>query len=273
MRSNTKKQNTIVIILLVLGGIIMSFPFFWMIISSFKPERELFTETISIFPKNPTLEHYTNLIENMKFITYLKNTLIIVFFAFIGLFFNALAGYAFAKFDFLLKEKLFLILLSTMMIPGQVTMIPNYLLLNKFDLTNTMAGIVLPGMASGFAIFLFRQFMSTIPTDLIEASRLDGAGELRIFLQIILPVAKPIIAVQSIMTFIGSWNSFLWPLIMANDENLYTLSVGLSLLKGQYRGDYALQMAGASFMVIPVVIVFIIFQNQIIDGHTMSGIK
>ena len=148
-----------------------------------------------------------------------------------------------------------------MMIPGQVTMIPVYLLINAMGLTNTMAGIVLPGLVGAFGIFLFRQFMSTIPTDLIEASRLDGAGELRIFFRLIVPITKPVFAVQGILAFIGAWNSFLWPLIMANDQKLYTLSVGLQLLKGQHGSDFGLQMAGAAFMVVPIIIVFSFFQN------------
>jgi multiple sugar transport system permease protein len=160
-----------------------------------------------------------------------------------------------------------------MMIPGQVTMIPVYLILNMMNLTNTMVGIVLPGLVGAFGIFLFRQFMSTIPNELLEATRLDGASEFRLFVQIVLPLTKPILAVQGILTFIAGWNSFLWPLIIANDEKLYTLSVGLSLLKGQYGGNYALQMAGSAFMIIPVIIIFIIFQKHIIENYTISGMK
>jgi multiple sugar transport system permease protein len=159
------------------------------------------------------------------------------------------------------------------MIPGQVTMIPVYLLLNYIHLTNTMIGIVLPGLVGAFSIFLFRQFMSTIPDELLEATRLDGASEWRTFLQIVLPMSKPILAVQAILTFIAGWNSFLWPLIIANDEKLYTLSVGLSLLKGQYAGNYALQMAGSAFMVIPIIIIFIFFQKHIIENFSITGMK
>ncbi|MNI37815.1 L-arabinose transport system permease protein AraQ [compost metagenome] len=184
-----------------------------------------------------------------------------------------MAGYAFAKFDFPGKNKFFYIILATMMIPGQVTMIPTYLIINQLHLVNTMAGIVLPGLVGAFAIFLFRQFMTTIPIDLLEAARLDGAGELRIFFQLMVPIVKPVFAVQGILTFIGAWNSFLWPLIIANDERLYTLSVGLSLLKGQYGTEFGLQMAGAAFMVVPIIIIFIFFQKHIIEGYTISGIK
>ncbi|WP_173915411.1 carbohydrate ABC transporter permease [Halobacillus sp. Marseille-Q1614] len=273
----TKKKNKmekyLVLTLLILGGIVVSIPFIWMISSSFKPESEVLAIPPTIFPENPTLENYINLFTNMNFTVYLRNTLIIVFFSFIGLLFNAMAGYGFAKYQFKGREKVFYLVLATMMIPGQVTMIPVYLILNEMGLTNTMTGIVLPGLAVAFSIFLFRQFMTTVPDDLLEAARLDGAGEFYIFFKLVVPIAKPIFAVQGILTFIAGWNSFLWPLIIANDESLYTLSVGLSLLQGQYANNFALQMAGAAFMVVPIIIIFSFFQKYIVEGFTMSGIK
>ncbi|MDN4620922.1 carbohydrate ABC transporter permease [Paenibacillus sp. PsM32] len=265
--------KTVIIALLLIGSIAMCIPFVWMILASFKPESEVVALTPKFWPQQATIENYVRLFTEMRFATYLWNTLVIVFFSFIGLFLNAAAGYAFAKFEFPGRNVLYYLVLGTMMIPSQVTMIPVYLLLNQMNLTNTMAGIVLPGMVNAFGIFLFRQFMTTIPADLIEAARLDGASELRTFFQLVIPIAKPIFAVQGILTFIGGWNSFLWPLIIANDENLYTLSVGLSLLKGQYGGDFAIQMAGASFMVVPIVILFIFMQRHIIEGYTISGMK
>ncbi|MGV2787240.1 ABC transporter permease subunit, partial [Clostridium perfringens] len=191
------------------GGLLMMIPFIWMITSSFKPENEFTAVPPTLLPKEFTVKNYVDLFTKLDFIVYLKNTLIIVFWSFVGLFLNALAGYAFAKYEFPGNKKLFYLVLATMMIPGQVTMIPVYLLINAMGLTNTMAGIVLPGLVGAFGIFLFRQFMSTIPTDLIEASRLDGAGELRIFFQLIVPITKPVFAVQGILAFIGAWNSFL----------------------------------------------------------------
>ncbi|UXH43388.1 carbohydrate ABC transporter permease [Rossellomorea vietnamensis] len=271
--TKSKAEKLLIIVLLALGGIIVSVPFIWMISSSFKPESEVLQIPPSLIPENPTLENYVNLFESMNFGVYLRNTLIIVLFSFVGLFFNAMAGYGFAKYQFKGREKIFYIVLATMMIPAQVTMIPVYLILNEMGLTNTMTGIVLPGLAAAFSIFLFRQFMTTIPTDLIEAARLDGAGEFYIFFRLIVPIAKPIFAVQGILTFIGAWNSFLWPLIIANDESLYTLSVGLSLLQGQYANNFGLQMAGAAFMVVPIIIIFSFFQKYIVEGFTMSGIK
>jgi multiple sugar transport system permease protein len=260
-------------ITLAIGGLLISIPFIWMILSAFKTESEVMQIPPTLWPDKFTFENFVNLFENMNFALYLKNTMIIVLCSFIGLFLNAMAGYGFAKFQFKGKEKLFYLVLATMMIPGQVTMIPVYLILNEMHLTNTMVGIVLPGLVGAFSIFLFRQFMSTIPDELLEAARLDGASEFRVFMQIVLPICKPILAVQGILTFIAGWNSFLWPLIIANDENLYTLSVALALLKGQYGGNFALQMAGSTFMVVPIIVIFMFFQKYIIESYTISGMK
>ncbi|WP_349408481.1 carbohydrate ABC transporter permease [Pseudalkalibacillus sp. SCS-8] len=268
-----KIEKTIVSLLLIIGGILVSIPFLWMVASAFKPSSEVLQFPPTLFPENPTVENFVQLFERLNFAVYLKNTIIIVVLSFGGLLLNAMAGYGFAKFNFKGREPIFYLVLATMMIPAQVTMIPVYLILNELGLTNTMTGIVLPGLAAAFSIFLFRQFMTTIPMDLIEAARLDGAGEFYIFFKLIIPIAKPIFAVQGILTFIGAWNSFLWPLIIANDESLYTLSVGLSLLQGQYASNYGLQMAGAAFMVIPIIIIFSFFQKYIVEGFTMSGLK
>ena len=260
-------------ILLWVLGIVTFFPFLWMIFSSFKTNAEINQIVPSLLPKAASLDNFKELFVRMNFGLYLKNTLIVTICSFAGLFLNAMAGYGFAKYDFKGKNKLFLLVLATMMIPGQVTMIPVYLLLNSVGLTNSLTGIILPGLVGAFGVFLFRQFMSTISDEMIEAARLDGANEWYIFFKIILPLTKPILAVQGILTFIGGWNSFLWPLIIANDEKYYTLSVGLQLLQGQHGGNYALQMAGATFMVVPILIVFLIFQKYILEGFNVSGMK
>ncbi|EUJ42687.1 carbohydrate ABC transporter permease [Listeria riparia] len=260
-------------IILAVGGFFMILPFIWMVLSSVKTDAEILQIPPTIWPETFTWDNFKNLFIEMNFGVYLRNTLVIVLFSFIGLFLNAMAGYGFAKFRFRGKNQLFYLVLATMMIPGQVTMIPVYLILNMFHLTNTMTGIILPGLVGAFGIFLFRQFMSTIPDELMEAARLDGASEFFIFWKIILPVSRPVLAVQGILTFIAGWNSFLWPLIIANDEKYYTLSVGLSLLKGQYASNYALQMAGSTFMVIPIILIFMMFQKYILKGFNVSGLK
>ncbi|WP_261806779.1 carbohydrate ABC transporter permease [Lapidilactobacillus luobeiensis] len=273
MKEKTVGQKWIVGVILAILGLIFILPLVWMILSSFKTESELFTIPPTVFPKHFTWDNFNKLFTSFNFAQYLKNTLIIVLFSFFGMFLNAMAAYGFAKFKFKGKNFLFFIVLATMMIPGQVTMIPVYLIMNSLGLTNTMAGIILPGLVGAFGIFLFRQFISTISTEILEAARLDGASEWFIFWHIVIPICKPILAVQGILTFIAGWNSFLWPLIMANDDKYYTLSVGLSLLKGQYASNYALQMAGSTFMVVPIIIIFMMFQKYILQGFNVSGMK
>lgn len=256
-----------------LGALATSFPLFWMVSSSFKPQRESVDFPPTLFAEEPTLEYWAVLFTDLDFGRYFVNTLIVVAIGAFGLLFMAMAGYAFAKFDFRGKGWMFFLVLATLMIPVQVTMIPTYLILNSMNLTNTLVGIALPTLVSGFSIFLFRQFMLTIPTEVLEAARIDGAGEFSIFWGIVLPMSGPILAVQAVLTFITGWNSFLWPLIIAGDQKLYTLSVGLALLNQQIAVNPSLQMAAASLMVVPVLFVFVVFQRYVIQGFALSGLK
>jgi multiple sugar transport system permease protein len=268
------RTGTIVIgALLAAGALVTAFPFVWMLFASVKPRSESVAYPPQLLPQQPTFEYYVELFVSLDFGRYLVNTLLIVVICMIGLLLMAAAGYGFAKFSFPGRDVLFFLVLVTMMIPGQVTMIPTYLILNGMKLTNTLVGIALPMLVSGFSVFLFRQFMTTIPTEVIEAARIDGAGEWRIFFRIVLPMSGPILAVQVVLTFIAGWNSFLWPLIIANDQNLYTLSVGLSLLNQQIATNPSLQMAASTLMVVPILIVFVIFQRYVVQGFALSGLK
>ena len=259
--------------LLAVGALLTAFPFFWMVTTSLKPLIESYNYPPTVLPVAPTVDSYKSLFNDLDFGRYLINTIVVVLIGFVGMFFVAMAGYAFAKFRFRGKGFLFLLVLSTLMVPIQVTMIPTYLILNSVQLTNTLVGIALPTLVSAYNIFLFRQFMTTIPDELLEAARLDGAGELRILISIVLPLSKPILAVGAVLTFISGWNSFIWPLIIANDQQNYTLSVGISLLNKQLAINPPLQMAGASLMVIPIVVVFVLFQRYIVRGFTLSGLR
>ena len=272
-RSRSRSLTITIGVGLAIGAVMTAFPFIWMLTSSLKPQSESIDYPPTILPQAPTLEYYQILFAELDFGRYLVNTLIVVLISYVGLMLMAMAGYAFAKFEFKGKKGLFFLVLATLMIPVQVTMIPTYLIINGLNLTNTLVGIALPTLVSGFSIFLFRQFMTTIPTEMLEAARLDGAGELRTFWQIVLPMSKPILAVQVVLTFITGWNSFLWPLILSSDQKLYTLSVGLNLLNQQLTVNPSLQMAGASVMVLPILIVFIIFQRYVIQGFALSGLK
>ncbi|MEV0387188.1 carbohydrate ABC transporter permease [Nonomuraea sp. NPDC050643] len=274
MRITDSRGTTAVIgAVLGVGALITAFPFVWMVSGSVKPRSESVGHPPRILPREPTPQYFTQLFEEMDFGRYLVNTVAVVLISMTGVVLMAMAGYGFAKFRFRGRGPLFFLVLATMMVPVQVTMIPTYLLLDGVRLTDTLAGVALPGLVSGFSVFLFRQFISTVPTETIEAARIDGAGEVRVFWHIVLPLCRPIMAVQIILTFIGSWNSFLWPLIIATDQRYYTLSVGVSLLNRQIATNPSLQMAGATLMVVPVLIVFVVFQRSIVRGFTLSGLK
>src|SRR5258707_13849882 len=203
---------------LAFGAVLTAFPFFWMLTTSLKPLAESYTYPHTVIPSTVTLLSYLRLFRDFDFGRYLVNTVVVVLIGFIGMFFVAMAGYGYAKFRFRGKGFLFLLVLSTMMVPIQVTMIPTYLILNSLHLTNTLVGIALPTLVSAYNIFLFRQFMTTIPDELLEAARLDGAGELRILISIVLPLSKPILAVGGVLPFITGWKSFSCPLIFTNDQ-------------------------------------------------------
>jgi multiple sugar transport system permease protein len=209
------KVTLMIGVALGIGALVTAFPFIWMIASSVKPQQESVSYPPSIIPTHPTLQYFQQLFTELDFGRYLANTIAVVLIGFIGMLFMAMAGYGFAKYEFRGKKPMFFLVLATMMIPIQVTMIPTYLILSHIKLTNTLVGIAIPTLVSGFNIFLFRQFMSTMPAEILEAAKLDGAGEWRTFWQIVIPMSKPILAVQAVLTFIAGWNSFLWPLIIA----------------------------------------------------------
>lgn len=275
MTSRRRRRVVVIVVgtVLAFGALVTSFPFLWMVTSSLKPASEALATPPTLWPRSPSFDAYARLFTELDFGRYLLNTLVVVAIGGVGLLAMAMAGYGFAKYRFRGRGALFLLVLMTLMIPVQVTMIPTYLILNELHLTNTLVGIAAPTLVSAFGIFLFRQFMATIPDELLEAARLDGAGELRTFVTIVLPLSTPILAVQAVLTFISGWNSFLWPLVIATDQDKYTLSVGLSLLNQQITVNPTLQMAGASLMVVPIIVVFVLFQRHIVQGFTMSGLK
>ncbi len=268
-----RRRTAIVGVLLGLGALVTAFPFLWMVTTSLKPLSESRAYPPTIIPTTISLDSYIRLFTELDFARYLLNTVIVVGIGFGGMLLVAMAGYGFAKFRFRGRNAMFLLVLATMMIPVQVTMIPTYLILNSVGLTNTLLGVALPTLVGGFGLFLTRQFMTTIPDEMLEAARLDGAGEWRILRSIVLPMSRPILAVLGVLTFITGWNSFLWPLVIASDSDNYTLSVGLSLLNKQLTVNPPLQMAGASLMVIPILLVFVILQRQIVQGFALSGLK
>ena len=258
-----------------LGLVVVMTPFVWMLLSSFKPEAEIRANPPTWWPQTFTLENFTELFTRLNFPQFFTNSAVVAVFVTLGnLMFCSMLGYAFAKIDFWGRDWLFRIVLGTMMIPGIVMLVPLFVLVSRLGLVDTYAGLILPFLAGPFGVFLMRQFISSLPDELIDAGRIDGAGEFRIFTQIILPLCKPALATLGILTFLGSWNNFLWPLVVASSEDKYTLPVALALYSvGQNENNYGLMLAGAVAVVAPVVVVFLILQKHIIQGIATSGIK
>jgi ABC-type glycerol-3-phosphate transport system permease component len=263
------------LILLAVGALWVA-PLFWMISTSFKSEKEIFTFPLHWIPWEATLENFRTTFEKTHLLLWLKNSFVIMLAeVVVGWTIWAMTAYAFAKIRFKGRNVLFLIVLSTMMIPGQVTLIPTYLMLNLFGLINTVTGVVLPQLSAAVGIFLLKQFFEGIPNELSEAARIDGCGHFRIFWTIVLPLAKP--AVFALMIFISlrSWNDYLWPLIVLQDTDKMTLPVGLASLQGTYGvTSYGVLMASSLLASLPILIILILFQDRIIKGVALSsGIK
>jgi len=274
MRKNNVFLQIVVHAILLIGAFTMLLPFIWMVSTSFKPSSEIYVFPPRWIPKNPTLKNYVDLFSSINFGRPFLNTVIVASsITFLSVLLSSMAGYAFAKFRFKGRDKLFFLILTTLMVPGQMTMIPVFLLLRYLGLLNTYTGLILPGAVSVFNIFFMRQFIITIPNDLIEAARIDGARESYIFFKIILPLSKPALTTISIFTFTGSWNSFLWPLIVAQDERMYTLPVAVSVLAGQYGENIAIQMAGSCIVITPILIFFLFAQRYFIKGIALTGLK
>ena len=261
-------------LLLVVGLVCMAAPFAWMLSTSFKGTKDIFRYPPQWIPAQPTLDNYAKLFRTVNIARPFANTVItVVSITALSLLVCSMAGYAFAKFDFPGKNVLFMGVLGTLMVPGQITMIPVFLLLKKLGLLNSYAGLVLPGIASAFGIFFMRQFIVTLPNELLEAARIDGAGEFFTFNRIVLPLCKPALATLGILNFTGSWNNFLWPLIISTDESMYTLPVAVASLAGQYATEYGLQMAGSVIVIMPIVIFFMLAQQWFMEGIAMTGMK
>ena len=257
------------------GLFLVVMPFLWMVISSFKPEREVRAVPPTWWPETITLDNYDRLFTQLDFPTYFMNSVIVALAVTIGnMVFCSMLGYALAKLDFPGKRALFLIVLGTLMVPGAVTFVPLFVMTTKMGLANTLTGMILPFLAGPFGVFLMRQYILTLPDELIQAARIDGAGELRIFASVILPLCGPALATLGILTFLGSWNNFLWPLVVAQTEDKYTLPVALALYAvGQNATQYGLLLAGSVVVVIPVLALFLLLQRYIMQGIAMTGIK
>jgi multiple sugar transport system permease protein len=264
-----------VYVVLTGGLVLLVGPFLWMLLGSFRPDRELKQVPPAWLPQDPTLDNYRNLFERLDFPTYFFNSAVVALVITLGnLVFCSMLGYALAKLEFPGKRLIFVLVLATLMVPGVVTFVPLFVLVSNLGMVNTFPGLIFPFLAGPFGVFLMRQFIQSLPDELIQAARVDGAGEFRIFRSIILPLTKPALATLGILTFLTSWNNFLWPLVVAQSEEKYTLPVALAIYAiGENRSDYGLLMAGSVVIIVPVLVVFLALQRHFVRGIAMTGIK
>lgn len=259
-------------VLLILGGIVMVTPFIWMISTSLKPAAEIFKP--NFFPANPTLDNYSQVLTRTLFPRWYLNSLIVATISTVSVaFFDTLAGYVFAKFEFPFKNVIFVLILSTLMVPTEMLVIPWYTLATQWGWADSYWGLAFPGIITATGVFLMRQFMQGVPNELLDAARIDGLSEFGLFWRIAVPLVKPAIAALCIFNFLGNWNAFLWPLIVTSRRDMMTLPVGLSFFSGEAGSDWHLIMTGATLATVPLLIVFFLFQRQIIRGIALTGLK
>lgn len=271
-----------------LGGFLILFavayliPYVWMVSMSFKPDSEVFTR--SIFPQDPTLEQYRRLFYGYQFRdillqvnygAYYRNTTFITLVSLVlVLFTDALAAYAFAKFDFRGKTVLFWLMIGTMMLPIYATLIPTFWLFSRLKLVNTYTALILPGVIDAYGIFLLRQYMETIPDELLDAARVDGAGPFRRFWQIVVPLSRPALGTLAIFRFLGVWNDYLWPLVIIREEPMYTLTLGIANMQmRQGMVVWGSQMAASVLATLPVIILVLVLQREYLRGLTVGAFK
>jgi multiple sugar transport system permease protein len=262
-------------VLLVLGILLMVGPFLWMLLGSLKPQAEFLTTTPTFLPKEPTVDNYQRLFGQLDFPRFFFNSSVVALAVTTGnVLFCPMLGYALAKLQWRGKGLITGLVLATLMVPAGITLIPNFVLMANLGFVNTYPGLILPFLVGPFGVFLTRQFMYSIPDELLEAARIDGASEWRTFWQVVMPITVPVLATLGILTFLGSWNSFLYPLVIAQEPNMYTLPVALATFAtGQYQADHGMLMAGSVVLVVPVLIIFILFQRWITEGIATTGLK
>jgi multiple sugar transport system permease protein len=259
-------------VLLTAGALLMIFPFVWMLLSSFKDAREVLSP--GIWPESFTLVNYIEVLTRTEFPTWFKNSLIVAVLNTVSvLFFCSLVGYVLATLRFPGKQIVFIAILSTLMVPTEMLVIPWFVMSADFGWVDTYWGLLFPGLIPGFGVFLMRQFFQTLPRDLFDAGRIDGVSEFGLFVRIGLPLVGPGLAALGIFAFIGNWNAFLWPLIVAQSAAMRTVPVGISLFSGEAGAAWHLIMATSSLAIVPILIVFAIFQKQIIEGVVLTGVK
>lgn len=270
------KRSFIIIIyaLLIALAFSMVFPYLWMLANSFKSRTDFFTNPYSVIPMPPTLSTYFDALTIGRMGVYLGNSILYAAAVLVvQLLIDSLAAYSFARVEFPGREKLFLAVLATLMLPGSVTLIPTFLIAHGMGLTNTFTGVVLPGFAGAFGIFLLRQFFLNIPRELEDAARIDGSGFFGTYWRIMLPLAKPAMVTLGVFIFLNEWSSFVWPLIILSDWKKYPVTVGIALFRDVNQINWPAVFAGSTIVSFPIVILFVLAQEYIIGGISLSGLK
>lgn len=260
--------------LLTGGALLMLLPFWWMLVTSVRLPEEVYSFPPDFWPARWHFENYLEVLKAAPFFRFLLNTLIVAAVVTAGnLLFSAMAGYAFARLEFRGRDLVFWLFLASMMIPGQVTMIPVFVLMARLGWIDSYYGLTVPGLVGAYGIFLTRQYFLNLPADLENAARLEGASEWQVFLHVALPLAKPVLLVLGVFTFMGAWTDFLWPLLMTNSMSMRTLEVGLSVFKTQYTVNWPLQMAASLLIQLPIIVLFVATQKYFTRGIVLTGMK
>jgi|SRR5579884_4255431 len=262
--------NAVLILLVVLTIV----PFLYMMFSAFKTNTEIFATPITFFPKSPTLQNMQALLANFPYARWMLNTVIVaVGGSLFSILLSSLAGFAFAKYDFRFKNALFMIMLATLLIPNQVLLVPQFEIIRTLHWFNTYEGLIIPRAVGAFGIFLMRQYTVNLPSELLDAARVDGATEFGIWWRIVLPLVRPGLAVLGILSFTGLWNDFFWPLIVTTDPSMFVVNLGIASLVGPYDYQYGILLSGTLLACLPVIIIFLFFQRQFIAGFTEGAFK
>ena len=274
MRSKTAVSKMLIHVVLIIGSLITLYPFAWMIFSSFKSTGTVMSLPPVFFPKKWTFENYQIIIDNNIGTYFFNSTYIALLRTIIPVYTSAILGYIFNKFEFRFKNIVFYTMISTMMLPWIVTIIPLYNLINKMGLIDSHLALILPCLCSSFGIFLVRSFMYQVPSSLMESARIDGCGEFRILNQIVLPLVLPAMSALGIILFLSAWDDYLFPFLVLNTETRFTLTVGLAKYAFRhYVIDYGPVVAGSVVSIIPVIVVYMIFQKSIVQGISLTGMK
>ncbi|MGW0805978.1 carbohydrate ABC transporter permease [Nonomuraea sp. NPDC002799] len=272
--SRTRRQRAVVYAGLTIGLLLVIGPFLWTALSSVKPEQEIRRDPPTLWPMTWTTDNFTELFDRVSIGTAFANSMLIALvLVATNLLFCSMAGYAFAKLSFRGREPAFALVLVQLAIPAIVVMMPQFVLIARLGLVNTFIGIILPTVVTPLGVFMMRQFISDLPDELIDAARVDGAREFRIFFTVVLPLCGPPLATLGLITFLGSWNNFLWPAVVAQSESRYTLPVALNILNGHEGTHYNLLVAGSVVVIAPILFLFVFLQRFFIQGIATTGLK